>query len=310
MVDQMYYLKQELVQLVMRHADKEGSHKTEIQSLSYSRHSVPHGSSGIEAPYKINRPSIYIMVQGIKDVIIGEEHIRYGPPDYLVASMNLPVIAEVPEASVEVPSLSLKIEFTHSQILELLIEEELENNSRKKPKRGLNIAELDESKLDAVVRLVRLLDQPADIPVLAPLFIKEILYKVLRSEHGDSLKQVVKEGSPTIYIQNVIQHIINHYQNSFHVEELANIAKMSVPSFYRHFKEVTAMSPIQFQKQIRLQEARRLLISNAKDVAEIAFYVGYESPTQFIREYSRMFGFSPRKDANRIHSLNDHKATE
>lgn len=169
----------------------------------------------------------------------------------------------------------------------------------------MNVAPLDLSLLDAIVRLVRLLDKPSDISVLAPLFTKEILYKVLHGEHGDSLRQIVIDGSTTVHIQNAIQHILHHFQDAFRVEELADIAQMSVPSFHRHFREITAMSPIQFQKQLRLQEARRLLISKSVDVADAAFQVGYESPSQFNREYSRMFGFPPREDMKRLKGLSE-----
>jgi AraC-type DNA-binding domain-containing proteins len=301
MFNQINNMQKELTELVIHHTDREGPQSTSIPALSFSRYSSPHCHDGIAVPYIINQPSIYIVVQGIKDVIFGEEHFRYGPPNYLVSSMNLPIIAEVVDASKDIPNLSLKIEFTNDQILELL-NDEFKINSRRM-KRGLNIARLDESLLDAVVRLVRLLDKPEDIPTLAPLFVKEILYKVLKSEHGDSLRQIVIDNSPTVYIQNAIQYIVNHYQEALRVEELAKIANMSIPSFFRHFKEITIMSPIQFQKQLRLQEARRLLIANTMDVAEAAYRVGYESTTQFIREYSRMFGHSPGKDLKRIKSM-------
>ncbi len=300
MFDQINHLNKELAGLVDRHTDRDGPQSTEIPSLSCSRYTAPHHFTGTGVPYRINKPSIYFVVQGLKDVIFGEERFRYGPPNYLVASMDLPIIAEVLEASTEVPNLSCRIEFTHSQILELLSDDEIKVNFRGISKRGMNVAKLDLSMLDAIVRLVRLLDKPADIPVLAPLFTKEILYKVLHGEHGDTLKQIVTDESPTLHIQNAIQYIVDHFQNSFRVEELADIAKMSIPSFYRHFKEITAMSPIQFQKQLRLQEARRQLIFEAVDVAEVAFRVGYESLTQFTREYSRMFGFPPRKDMKRL----------
>ncbi len=305
MFDQIHHLQRELAELVARHTDRDGPQSTEISSLSFSRYSTPHHSTGTGAPYRINKPSIYIVVQGVKDVIFGEERFKFGPPNYLVASMDLPIIAEVFEASSEVPNLSCKIEFTHSHILELLSDDELKVSFRGKSKRGMNVTELDVSMLDAVVRLVRLLDKPTDIPALAPLFTKEILYKVLHGEHGDALRQIVANESPTIHIQNAIQHILDHLQDPFRVEDLADIAKMSVPSFHRHFKEITTMSPIQFQKQLRLQEARRQLISESVDVAEVAFRVGYESPTQFIREYSRMFGFSPRKDMKRLKGLDE-----
>jgi AraC-like DNA-binding protein len=298
--DQVNHLHKELAGLVHRHTVRDGPQSTEIPSLSFSRYSTPHYFTGTGAPYRLNQPSIYLVVQGIKDVLFGDERFRYGPPNYLVASMDLPVIAEVLEASTEVPNLSCRVEFTHSQILELLSDDELKGSFRGKSKRGMNVDILDFSMLDAIVRLVRLLDKPADISVLAPLFTKEILYKVLQGKHGDSLRQIVTDKSPTIHIQHAIQYIVDHFEHSFRVEDLAAIAKMSVPSFHRHFKEITTMSPIQFQKQLRLQEARRQLIFGAVDVAEVALRVGYESLSQFTREYSRMFGFPPRKDMNRL----------
>ncbi|WMJ86845.1 AraC family transcriptional regulator [Anaerocolumna sp. MB42-C2] len=303
MFDQVNHLHKELAGLVDRHSDRDGTQSTAIPSISFSRHSAPHHFTGTGAPYRINKPSIYIVVQGLKDVIFGEERFSYGPSNYLVASMDLPIIAEVLEASAEVPNLTCRIEFTHSQILELLSDEELKVSFVGKSKRGMNVAKLDLSMLDAVVRLVRLLDKPADIPVLAPLFTKEILYKVLHGEHGDSLRQIVTDESPTIHIQNAIQQIVDNFQEPFRIEDLADIANMSVSSFHRHFKEITAMSPIQFQKQLRLQESRRQLITQSVDVAEVAFRVGYESPTQFIREYSRMFGVTPKKDMKRLKRL-------
>jgi transcriptional regulator GlxA family with amidase domain len=129
---------------------------------------------------------------------------------------------------------------------------------------------------------------------------KEILYRVLQGQHGSVLEQMVIEGSSTYLIRDVIEHIVNNYERSFRIEELAEIANMSVPSLHRHFKQVTAMSPIQFQKQVRLQEARRLLLSESTDAADVAFRVGYESPSQFSREYARMFGFPPKEDIKRL----------
>lgn len=301
-------LQKELAALVERHTSRDGMLHTEISNLAFFRHSAPYIPNRTETPYKIDKPSIYILVQGVKDVIFGGERFRYGPPNYLVASMDLPIIAEILEASAEVPNLSCKIEFTRGDILELLSDDALTVSRRGKSSRSLTVAELDVSMLDAVVRLIGLLDKPVDIPVLAPLFTKEILYRVLHGEHGSSLRQVVTEGAPAIHIQTAIQHLLNHFQESFQVEDLADIANMSVPSFHRHFKQITAMSPIQFQKQLRLQEARQLLImEESLNVADIAFRVGYESPTQFIREYSRMFGISPKKDMLRLKKADEQK---
>ncbi len=303
MSNNIQQLQEELAELIGRYSDCEGTQSTKIPSLSISCHTKPYYSNGIFKPYKINKPSIYIVVQGVKDVTVGEEHFRYGSPYYMVSSMDLPIIAEVHEASVLKPNLSLKIEFAHSSILELLSADELQMNIKKKSQRSLNVAKSDASMLDAVVRLVRLLDNQNDIPILSRLYTKEILYKVLHGEHGEALRQIVSDGSPAVYIQKVVQYIVEHYQDTFSVEMLADVAQMSVPSLYRHFKEITAMSPIQFQKQLRLQEARRLLLDEPLDVAEVASIVGYESTTQFIREYSRMFGSSPRKDIKRIKRL-------
>ncbi len=303
MFNPINHLQKELAELISRHTDREGYRPTEIPCLGFSRYSTAHYSTLAGPPYGLYNPSIGIAVQGLKDVILGGERFRYGPGNYFVSSMDLPIIFEVPEASSEVPNLSCKIEFTPNLILELLGADEFKVNPRGKIQRGMNVAKLDSSMLDAIVRLVRLLDKPTDIPVLAPLFTKEILYKTLHGEHGDSLKQIVTDGSPTLHIKNAIEHILHHFQDSFRIGELADVAKMSVPSFHRHFKEITAMSPIQFQKQLRLQEARRLLISESANAAEVAFRVGYESPTQFSREYSRMFGLPPREDMKRLKGL-------
>ncbi len=161
--------------------------------------------------------------------------------------------------------------------------------------RAMFVSRVESSLLDAVIRLVRLLDHPTDIKLLAPL------------KHGLTLEQMAIEGSKTSQIRNVISYIMNHFDQSIRIEELAQIGNMSVSSLHRHFKEVTAMSPIQFQKQLRLQEARRLLLTEATDAAEVSFRVGYESPSQFSREYSRMFGLPPIEDIRRLKEKYDQK---
>jgi transcriptional regulator GlxA family with amidase domain len=166
---------------------------------------------------------------------------------------------------------------------------------------------MESSLLDAVLRLVRLLENPKDIPVLAPLFTKEIIYRVLQGQHGVALAQIAIEGSSAYRIREVIEYIMKNYDKSFRIEELADLAHMSVSSLHRHFKEVTAMSPIQFQKQLRLREARRLLLAESTDAVDVAFRVGYQSPSQFSREYSRMFGFPPKQDIKRLRAQYDHR---
>jgi AraC-like DNA-binding protein len=295
------YEKQiELAKLIDRYTDQDGAHSTAIPSLFFSRY-----SNVTEPNYGIYNPSFCVIVQGKKEVLLSQESFAYGPSDYLVASVNLPITGQVTEASPEIPYLALKLEFTPSQILELL--NDTKTQKKENAKRGMFVSQMDSTILDAVIRLVRLLDNLEDIPVLAPLVTKEILYRVLQGEHGMTLEQIAIEGSSTNRVREVIEHIMDNYASSFKIEVLAELANMSVPSLHRHFKEVTAMSPIQFQKQLRLQEARHLLLSESADAADVAFQVGYESPSQFSREYSRMFGLPPIEDIKRLRENYDNR---
>lgn len=285
----------ELANIIKRYAENEGVHATAIHSLFFIRLSNATGPN-----HGVYKPSFCIVVQGAKEVWLAQERFKYSPSDYLVASVNLPVTAQVTEASPDVPYLGFKLEFTANQILEVLRDSEIRVGPKENAKRGMFVSRMESSLLDAVIRLVRLLDNPKDIPILAPLFTKEILYRVLQGQHGVTLEQIAIEGSSAHQINDVIEHISNNYDKSFRIEELAEKVNMSVSSLHRHFKEVTAMSPIQFQKQLRLQEARRLLLSESTDASDVAFRVGYESPSQFSREYSRMFGLPPKEDMKRL----------
>lgn len=302
MFEQLYRQRVELAKILGDHTGQDGTQMTAIPSLFFSRYSNESGPH-----YGVHMPSLCIVVQGMKEVMLSQERFRYGPADYLVASVNLPITGQVKEASSEVPYLALKLEFTPSEILEVLHEFQMVVDKKQNAKRGMYVSKIEPSLLDAVTRLARLLDTPKDIKVLAPLIRKEIIYRVLQGEHGDMLKQIAIEGSSTHQISDVIKHIMNNYENPFKIEELAEIANMSVSSLHRHFKEITAMSPIQFQKQLRLQEGRSLLLSESADAADVAFRVGYESPSQFSREYSRMFGLPPKEDIKRLREQYDKK---
>ncbi|TDL82887.1 AraC family transcriptional regulator [Peribacillus frigoritolerans] len=295
MFEQIVRQRVELAKTIESHTGRDGTQITSIPSLFFSRYSKETGPN-----YGVHKPSLCIVVQGMKEVLLSQDRFRYGPADYLVASVNLPITGQVTEGSFEIPYLALKLEFTSSKILEVLREFQMESDKKKNAKRGMYVSKIDPSLLDAVSRLVRLLDTPKDIKVPAPLIVKEIIYRVLQGEHGDMLKQIAIEGSSTHHISEVIEHIMTNYEKSFKIEELAEIANMSVSSLHRHFKEITAMSPIQFQKQLRLQEARSLLLSKSADAADVAFQVGYESPSQFSREYLRMFGLPPKEDIKRL----------
>lgn len=236
---------------------------------------------------------------------MAQERFEYGSADYLIASMNLPVVGQIIRASSETPYLSIKLEFTHDQILEVINEANVRTVPNDNAKRALFVGQMEHSLMDATLRLIELLNRPEDIPYLAPLFTKEILYTLLKGPYGVTLGQIAMEGSNTYRIREVIDHITTNFNQSMTVEELAETASMSLSSFHRNFKEVTGMSPIQFQKQLRLQEARRVLLSESAEAAEVAFRVGYESSSQFSREYSRMFGSPPRSDVKQLKEIYD-----
>lgn len=293
----------ELADFIERYSGQDGVHPTAIPSLFFNRQSVIAGPV-----YGVFKPSLCIVVQGAKDVWLAQERFRYSPADYLVASISVPVIAQVSEATPALPYLSLKLEFTPKQVLDVLSNLETRIVTKNHSSHAIFVSRIETSLLDAVLRLVRLLETPDDIPVLVPLVTKEILYRILRGQHGETLEQIAVEGSYTYRIRNVIERLMNRYDQSFCIEDLAEMANMSISSFHRHFKEVTAMSPLQFQKQLRLHEARRLLLSESADAAEVAFRVGYESPSQFSREYSRTFNLPPKEDMKRMKANYNQKA--
>jgi len=290
--------QRELAELIVRHTGQDGSHASAIPALFLFR------QSSVTTPnHGVQRPSFCVIVQGKKAVWLAQEQFTYSPSHYLVASVDLPVVAQVVEASEDMPYLALKLELTPREILEILGEKPIHPIGQ--AKRAMFVNPIEPPLLDAVTRLVRLLDTPDDIDVLAPIYKREILYRVLQGPYGDVLKQIAIEGSHAYRIRDVIEYIKQNYHRPIRIEDLADIAHMSVSTLHRHFKEVTAMSPIQFQKQLRLQKARHLLLAETIDAAEVAFQVGYESPSQFNREYSRMFGLPPKKDAKRLREENN-----
>ncbi|MBS4202073.1 AraC family transcriptional regulator [Bacillus sp. FJAT-49732] len=291
----IYKEHNELTAIIEHYSGQDGVHSTAIPSLFFIRE-----SNVTEPKHGVYKPSICIILQGAKEVFLGQERFTYSPGDYLVSSVDLPVTGKVIKAASDAPYLCIKLEFTPSQILEIISDTEIDVSTKEKTKRGMFVSKIESSILDAVIRLVRLLDNPKDITILAPLFTKEILYRILQGPYGVRLGQIAIEESYTHRIGDVIEQIKNNYDKPIRIEYLAEIASMSVSSLHRHFKEVTAMSPLQFQKQLRLQEARRLLLSESTDAADVAFRVGYESPSQFSREYSRMFGYPPREDIKRL----------
>jgi len=295
MSEEIYKQQDELAKLIERHSGQDGVFETAIPSFFIVRL-----SKMIDPVCRVYKPSLCFIAQGLKEVLLAKELFKYGPTDYLIASMNLPVIGHVIKASCDAPYLSLKLEFTQNQIFEVLKETNIQITAQKNTTRAMFVGHIEVSILDAILRLARLLDNPTDIPFLAPIYTKEILYRLLQGQHRVALAQIAMEGSITYRIRETIDQIINNFDKPLRIEELAEIASMGISTFHKQFKEITAMSPIQFQKHLRLQEAQRLLLSESTDAADVAFRVGYESASQFTREYSRMFGFPPKEDIKRL----------
>lgn len=294
---------QELASLIERHCAVDRSRETNIPSLLFYHH-----SSVSDPVYRVYKPSLCLIVQGTKQMLLAQRRYEYGPTDYMVVSANLPVIGQIIRASSDAPYMSLKLEFDQQDILDVLHRAEPQYESRQSERSALFVGRLQAPLHDAVLRLARLLDTPTEIAFLAPLYKREILFRLLQGPYGPVLAQTALEGSSAARIREAIDRLVREWDKPFRVEELADEAGMSLSAFHRHFKEVTAMSPLRFQKQIRLQEARRLLLSEFADAADVAFRVGYESASQFSREYARMFGAPPRTDINRLKERYDRKA--
>ncbi|MFB9275798.1 AraC family transcriptional regulator [Cohnella cellulosilytica] len=295
MYDEIRRRQDSLIRLINRHCKEAGVMTTAIPSLYLIR------SDKLGEPvHRVYKPSFCFVAQGLKVLHLAEERLEYGPSDYLITSVNLPVSGQVVEASPEFPYLSLKLEFNENEIFEVLNAIQIHAHPQINTSRALFVGQIELIMLDAALRLVQLLDSPEDIPFLAPIHKKEILYRLLQGPYGPTLAQIAVEGSNAYRIRAAIDQMTQAYDQPLRIEELAEVANMSVSSFHRHFKEITAMSPLQYQKQLRLQEARSLLLMESADATEVAYRVGYESASQFSREYSRLFGFPPKTDIKRL----------
>jgi AraC-like DNA-binding protein len=250
----------------------------------------------------IYEPRLCVVAQGRKRVILGERLYEYDAAKYLVASVDLPVVAAVVEASRASPYLAFSMRLDAAALATLALDMP-ESEGAQRPASGLAVSPLTDELLEACVRLLRLLDRPRDIAMLAPLAEREILYRLMLGEQSAMLRQIACADSRLSQVARAIGWIRENYDKPLRIGALAEMAGMSASSFHRHFKAVTAMSPLQFQKRMRLQEARRRVLAQGAAAARIGFSVGYESPSQFCREYSRLFGVSPGRDAARLRGL-------
>jgi AraC-like DNA-binding protein len=238
--------------------------------------------------------------QGKKEALLGEETYCYGAAQYLVVSVDLPLSAFIVEASPEQPYLGFKLNLDPRELCDIITAQTSVIEGKNNSVRGLFVSTVDTPLLDCALRLTRLLDTPQHIPIVAPLIIREIYYRLLMGEQGEAVRQIATSGSNMQRIAEVIKLIKTDFTKPMRVEELAGQASMSPSSFHHHFKLVTSMSPLQYQKQLRLLEARRLMLAENSDAANAAYQVGYESQSQFSREYSRMFGAPPIRDIERL----------
>jgi AraC-like DNA-binding protein len=241
-------------------------------------------------------PSVCLIGQGQKRVLLGDEVYVYDAHRYLITSVDLQVIAQVTEASPEVPYLGLSLQLDLKDIRQLMVDHHLPSLRKMQSQRGMAVSAAPVEMLGAFVRLLDLLSTPADIPILAPLIQREICYRLLMGEQGPRLRLIAEIGSQSEQIARAIDLLKGNFAKPFKVEDLASEIGMSSSTFHHHFKEMTALSPLQFLKRLRLNEARRLMLTEHHDAASAALYVGYESPSQFSREYSRQFGAPPLKD--------------
>ncbi|HSR52642.1 MAG TPA: AraC family transcriptional regulator [Acidobacteriota bacterium] len=283
-----------LITIIGQHSTTEGSVDTALSELKLSRMSEP--SDVVALLYE---PCLCVVVQGAKEVQLADESYRLNPAQFLLVSVDLPVNARVVEASFSRPYLGLRLSLDPAVVGELLADGTPVSPPGPSA-RGLAVTPLEPQLLDALSRLVGLLQSPQDLGALAPLVLREITHRVLTGPQGLRLRQIAFSGAPAYRIAKSIRWLKDHFNEPFQIESLAKRVNMSSSAFHQHFKGMTAMSPLQYQKRLRLQEARRLMLGEELDAAEAGFRVGYESPSQFSREYKRMFGAPPRQNVTAL----------
>jgi AraC-like DNA-binding protein len=229
-------------------------------------------------------------------VLLGDDTYVYDAHHYLITSVHLPTIVQIIEASPEKPYLGLRLKFDLREVSQLMVDSNLPQPRPQQSSRGMATGEVTLQLVNALIRLIDLLADEKDIPILAPVIQREIIYRLLIGNQGERLRQIATAGSQSQQIARAIGWLKSNYATPISIDDLAAQANMSTSTFHHHFRSLTALSPLQYQKQLRLQEARRLMLAERMDAANAAFQVGYESPSQFSREYSRLFGAPPLRD--------------
>jgi AraC-like DNA-binding protein len=284
----------ELVERVARALRSDGKVEP-LKGLRLNRASAP-----TELAHGVSDPAFCVIAQGSKEVFLGSERYLYDAAHYLIVTANLPVVAHVLEASQERPYLSLRLKLDPVLVSSVMVDAGHTALKQYASARAINVSPLDTDLLDAVVRLVRLFEVPAEARFLAPLITREIVFRLLIGEQCDRLRYIVVQNGHAHHIARAIARFRREFNQPLPIEHVAQELGMSVSSFHHHFKAVTALSPLQFQKRLRLQEARRLMLGEALDAASAAFRVGYQDASHFSREYKRLFGIPPLQDVQRL----------
>lgn len=291
-----------LAQAIDRNSNGDGLHETALPRVQLIR-----SSRCVDALHELHRPAVCIVAQGLKRVMLGDRVYEYDRNRYLVVSVDVPIIGQIARASEEEPYLCLRLDLDPALLSALWLESALPapNPGASQSTHGpsLMLSDATPDLIDAAVRLLALLDTPDDIAMLAPLIEREILYRLMRGEQALRLHEIAHGESRLRQVTRAIDWIKRNYRQPFDMGELAAHARMSASALHAHFKSVTRMSPLQYQKQLRLQQARGLMLGQAMDAATAGHTVGYDSPSQFSREYSRLFGAPPLRDVARLREL-------
>lgn len=287
-----------LARLLLAHAPQDGSFATCIPGV----HAIRASHTSAELVHGLHRPALCIVAQGAKTVMLGDESYEYDPSRMMIFSLDLPIAAMIRQASVAAPYLSFRLDFDQQRLAELILKAYPEGvppvRGAESGRRAVYVAQAGEAVVDAAARLMALAGQPEDAALLAPLAIDEIVLRLLRGPFGARLARLGRVESHRI--GKVVEWIRRHYDQTIRIEDMAALAHMSPSSLHEQFKSLTSMSPLQFQKTLRLQEARRLMLSTGMDAGLACQRVGYASPSQFSREYARHFGSAPTRDMVRL----------
>ena len=286
--------QQELIERIQRVVRTDGRVEP-LPGLGLNRSSMPG-----EPLYSVYDPVFCVIAQGSKEVILGSERYRYDGAHYLIVTANLPVAAHVVEASKATPYLSLTLKLDPVLVSSVMVEAANTALQQRTSVRAINVSPLDTDLLDAVVRLVRAAETPGEAHFLAPLITREIIFRLLVGEQCDRLRYIVVQNGYAHHIARAIERFRKEFDQPLTIEHVAQELGMSVSSFHHHFKAATAMSPLQFQKRLRLQEARRLMLGEHLDAASAAFRVGYDDASHFSREYKSLFGQPPMRDVEQL----------